>query len=259
MNGSDKYRRTLSRKIDDEILEVLNEHDLLTSFPDEFHPMSKTILNQPFSGSADQAITPNDQTINDDIQNLIVKYDLFLRDHHGVVRRVRRSFIDRMINHFLKRMLGSSFEDGDIDLTHRSIQEYCCKHENDLRIIFDYFYQDIKTVVLNRNRVSSLRKYLFNSIPIPIIRFVFVKYCQNRVAQTVKTQLYSNLVDKNSDTQPLSSSSSSSNQTITLFRKYLLLSLILLTMNWMQTQFFGRSPLLFTVVTVILIAWAKII
>jgi len=261
MNGSDEYCQTLSSRIDDEILRVLreNDHDLLTSFPDEFHPMSKTILNQPFSASASQTIPPNDQTTDNGIQNLIVRYDHFLRDHHDIVRRLRRSFIDRMINHFCNRMLGSVFEDYDVNLTNNLIQEYCRKHETDLCIIFDYFYHDIKTVVLNRNWLSSLQKKLFNKIPLPSIRFLFVKYCQHRVAKNVTAQLYSKPLDKNSHTQPLSLSSSSSNHIITLLRKYLLLSLILLIMNWIQMQFFCISPLRFTIVTMIVIVCAKII
>ena len=155
-------------------------------------------------------------------------------------------------------MLGSVIDDGDINLTRDLIEEYCRKHETDLRIIFDYFYSDVKTVALNRNWLSGRQKYLFNKVPITSIRFFFVKYCQRRVAQIVTSQLYCKSLHTQSS--PLSSSlSSTSNQIITLFWKYLPLSLILFMMNWIQTQFFATSPLLFTVLTMTVIIWTNII
>ena len=86
-----EYDQTVSSKIDDEMLQILNEHDFLTSFPDGFHPISKTVLNQPSPPSADQQIPSDKQTIDNIIQNFIVKYDHFLQDHHDIIRRLRMS------------------------------------------------------------------------------------------------------------------------------------------------------------------------
>lgn len=247
-------------KVDKQILEEVKEHNYITSYPDDFQPMPKTVLNQSFSSPADQSTSSNNQCINDDIQILIDKCVRFPHDHHGVVCRLRTYFIDRVIHHFLKRMLGSSIEKDDMDQTYQLIQQYCSRCQNDLGIIFDYFYQDIKTLALNRNLVKDYKKHLLSHSPTSAVRFGFITGCQIWLAKYLTTHLYLDVADNNSHAQPTpSASSSSSNQRIILFEKYLLLTFIIFIMNWVQTQFFGSCPFLFPVVTVILIAWAKII
>ncbi|CAF3590791.1 unnamed protein product [Adineta steineri] len=241
----------------EEVLQNFNDHDFLTSFPDEFRPTLSTTLNQPFIAShhisAGRLLRSHTTTPDDDIQNLIKRYECFLNDHKDIVRRSRKSFIDRIMNHFLQQLLGSSFNSNDIKETCHSIQKYCIENEADLGTMFDYFYDDVRTVLLNRNWLPTWVDCLLNGYTKPIMRTFFIHYVQSRGAQTLTTKLYPN-VDRNSYSQL-----SSSIQPNTLRKKLFLISLILVFINWVLIYFFNKSFLLLTIAIMIVVVLLMVI
>jgi hypothetical protein len=254
MSNADHHRRML---YNEEVLQNFNDHDFLTSFPDGFRPTFKSTLNQPFIASheisAGRLVRSHAIIPGDDIQNLIQRYECFLNDHQDIVRRSRRSFVDRIMNHFLQQLLGSSFKRSDVDETGQLIQKYSIENEADLGVMFDYFYDDVKTVLLNRDWLPTWVHCLLNRYTKPCLRVAFVKYFQWRGAQTLTAKLYSN-VEQTSRSQP-----SVSTQPNTLRKTFLLISLNLVFINWLLMYSFGESSLLLTTAIMAFIVFSMII
>lgn len=224
----------------------------MTSFPDGYHPMLKTPLNQcstaPWIKVSQHALGANG-IADDDIEILLVRLDHFLNDHHDIVCRLRKHFLDRVISHSIKGKLGSSFTDADINLTHQLIQEYSNRYETDLRVIFDYFYDvDVRTVILHRTSLRYWRRYLDNTVGKRVIRYIFVEFCRRRAARKVIATLYPNQAVETSPLLPHPLI-----QQIPFKRICLLMSLTLVFVTWILAKFFSMCSLLLTILTMVFI------
>lgn len=221
---------------------VLQTHDFLRSFPSGFQPVVEGVSNQA-------------SPVRGDIHDLILKCDGFTRDHHDIIRRLRTLFLDRLIARFLQRCLGNVVDDDDGDKASvlLSIKQYCQKNETDLRIIFDYFHQDVARVALSRRILRKWQKFLCDIVPTRWKHPAFAKYCRDEGANIIVNFAYGSTATHSEPTLP------TSNEDWTRKKNYLLLGSTLVMMNWLQTWLFIGNYIHYTVVTMVFVWWMKLL
>lgn len=117
-----------------EILQDLQSHDFLTSFPALW---KLPVLKE-----------------DDDVDRLKLKINCFLREHLELILAMKDYFYDEMITFALKRALKVPVNQTDMDKTEKLFNRFFIEHEGNIKIIFNYFFDDIKPFLPKHTLVS---------------------------------------------------------------------------------------------------------
>ncbi|CAF0735001.1 unnamed protein product [Rotaria sordida] len=100
------------------------------------------------------------------ISNISTKINCFVfRRHPNLVRDIKNYFYDEMITYSVKLSFRLPFSKTDIAKTEELINRFFIEHEETIRFMFTYFFDDIKPILLNNYylySISDLR--IINSI-----------------------------------------------------------------------------------------------
>lgn len=125
MADQSNINRHNSRSVSD-MLRDFQSFDFLTSFPTSWQP--------PVTSSNE----------NPDIQRLKLKINSFLRDYPNILPDIRDYFYDELMTFALKQALKIKFSQNDMEKIEKLFDRFFVEHEENIRIILNYFLEDIK-------------------------------------------------------------------------------------------------------------------
>lgn len=132
-----------------------------------------------------------------DFSSLKSKINLFMRDHPTIVDEIRNHFSDELVEHILKRSFRVKFTMNDSLRTNILYQRFFIEQDSNIRILFDYFFDDIRLLILTGKFEDfpwSLRQAIIYT-PKPILLKLTLTWLNFKGAESLTTMLYNNLIN----------------------------------------------------------------
>lgn len=119
------------------LFQVLNSCDFVTSFP-----------------STNRVTTENISDENRNLDRLKTKIDCFVQEHSDIILAIKDYFYDEMMVYALKRAFKLPFNRTDRVRMERLLNRFFIEHENNVRIICTYFFDDLKPFLVKNQWLS---------------------------------------------------------------------------------------------------------
>ncbi|CAF0952048.1 unnamed protein product [Rotaria sordida] len=133
------------------------------------------------------------------ISNISTNINCFVfRRHPNLVRDIKNYFYDEMITYSVKLSFRLPFSKTDIAKTEELINRFFIEHEETIRFMFTYFFDDIKPILLNNYylySISDLR--IINSILNCGMREAIILFLKFKGAQILTLRLYKTEIEQN--------------------------------------------------------------
>jgi hypothetical protein len=162
-----------------EILQSQNQYDFVRSCSATWDLVSMNISN------------------DSDFRCLKAKINSFIKDHPTIVAELKNYFYDELIEHILKRSFGVQFTLVDSAHTNILYQRFFIEQDANIRIIFDYFFDDVRLLILTGKFEElpwSLRQAIIYT-PKSILLKLTITWLNLKGAESLTTMLYTNLIN----------------------------------------------------------------
>jgi len=171
-----------------QMLADLHNFDFIRNFPVD--------LDLPFITSAP----------NPDLVRLKSKIDHFFQQYPNIVNEIRNHFYDEIIMYSIRCAFDPSFTINDVTQTQQLFNRFFNEHEENNKIIFDYFYNDLTPIILN-SKFPRLKQFiqLIDLIPKLGPREFTICYLKKSGASLLTSLMYPNqMKNKNLSNQSTS-------------------------------------------------------
>lgn len=163
-----------------EVLENVIENDIIRSYSSGWDVLSRSIVND-----------------NNDFDQLKIKINSFIIDYPDIINEIKKYFSDQLIEHILKRLFRVQFTFIDSVHTNTLYQTFFNEQDKNIQIIFNYFIDDIKFLLLSpkfENIPWTLRQTIIYT-PKSILFKVIRTWIHLKGAETFTRILYQNLLN----------------------------------------------------------------
>jgi hypothetical protein len=185
-----------------EILQNSNQEDLSTSCSAGWDLVSMNISNDI-----------------SDFGCLKERINSFIKDHPIIVAEIKNYFYDELIEHILKRSFRVQFTILDSLYTNILYKRFFIEQDENIRIIFNYFYDDVKLLILTGKFEGipwTLRQAIIYT-PKSILLKVLITWLNLKGSESLTTMLYKNLINPIENENEQESSFSFDRKNIFLF------------------------------------------
>jgi hypothetical protein len=134
-------------------------------------------------------------TQNSNLVSLKTKIDHFFQQHSDIVNEIKSHFYDDLIMYTVKQTFDPSFTINDVTQTHQLLNRFFIEYEDKNKIIFDYFFDDLKPLILNSFPRLNQFNQLIDSIPKSVLRELIIGYLKRSGASHLTSYMYPNQKD----------------------------------------------------------------
>jgi hypothetical protein len=205
-----------------------NNSDLLRDLKDFRNQLLGTSNDFDYIVHSDLAsVTP---TQNPDLVRLKSKINDFFQQHPEILNNIKKHPVcDDCILYVLKRIFDPSFTTDDVIQTNHLMKKFVNKHKERIKIIIDYFFDDLKPLIWNR--MCPYLKLLYpciDLVPRLVLREAVIYYLEKSGISVLTSFMYPNQTDlvENQNKTLVTQSTSHKNKSFLLMLFYIMVCII---------------------------------